>query len=189
MRLELSTNQIWDELKEDLRIFIFSKTKDESLTDDLLQDVFLKVHLNLHSIREPEKVKSWVYQITRNQISAFYRTQKYTPVKTNEIEFPEPSEEELADPFCCVNTFLDELPNGYSEVMKLRLIHGKKQAEIARELEISLANVKARIYRSKELLKGKFSNCCGYSINEEGLLVGEQDCQNEACRNQSLNRN
>ncbi|MEO0331433.1 MAG: RNA polymerase subunit sigma-70, partial [Bacteroidota bacterium] len=53
---------------------------------------------------------------------------------------------------------------------------GHKQKDVAKELEISLENTKARIRRAKGILKEKFKECCKYELDKKGKLIGEPNC-------------
>lgn len=173
-----TTQNIWDSFKESLFYFILKRVKDEPTSKDILQEVFIKVHLNLHQLKDETKIKAWVFQITRNQIAEYFR-------KTDRIvELSKFNEEQLTDnsehseiEFCCFENLIDELPAKYSEVLALINVEGKKQKEVASELDLSVPNIKSRVYRAKEMLKQKYIECCQFSLNEKGLLVGEQNCQ------------
>ena len=41
------TTEIWNEFKDNIYHLILKRVKNESFSDDLLQDVFIKVHLNV----------------------------------------------------------------------------------------------------------------------------------------------
>lgn len=174
-----STQDIWNSLRDPLYHFILKRISDQDLAKDLLQEVFIKIHLNLEQLKDSDKLTSWAYQITRNQIAEHFRKNKQS------VNLDDPKVDRLAteendfneSPYCCFENFVDELPPRYSEVVSLINIEGKKQQEAADELNLSLANVKSRVHRAKEILKQKFVVCCQYKLNDKGLLVGEQDCQ------------
>ncbi|MEM0517358.1 sigma-70 family RNA polymerase sigma factor [Aequorivita flava] len=171
----METEKIWREFHEELYFFILKKVKNETSTSDIFQNTFLKVHKNLKQIQEEEKVKAWVFQIARNEIANYFKNEsKYVaPVKERETIFSDKK-----DDYCCFDKFINDLPTIYKESVELVYIKGKKQDEAAKILAISLANLKARIRRSKDILKEKFSQCCKYEFDKNGDLVGEADCSN-----------
>lgn len=179
-----NTQDIWDSFKESLFFFILKRVKDEDVSKDILQEVFIKIHLNLHQLKDQTKVKAWAYQITRNQIAEYFNKTK------NMLALNEFNEEQLAEnfdqneiDFCCFENLIDELPEKYGEVLTLINVEGKRQKEAATQLHLSLSNVKTRVHRAKELLKQKFVDCCKFTLNERGLLVGEQNCHRCSCAN------
>ena len=69
------TEKIWHEYQSRLAAFIRSKVA-EDVVDDLLQDVFMKIHLRIDSLKDDAKLEGWLYQITRNTITDYYRTKR-----------------------------------------------------------------------------------------------------------------
>ena len=61
------------QVQQRLRTFIAQRVPNEGEVDDILQDVFLRMHRRLDSLKDPRRVVSWVFQITRNVIADYYR--------------------------------------------------------------------------------------------------------------------
>src|SRR5438128_3430700 len=76
--MALSTEQTWNALHDPLRIFIRKRVPNDESAEDLLQDVFLKIHMHIDALRDEERLESWVYQIARNLIIDYYRRQTLT---------------------------------------------------------------------------------------------------------------
>lgn len=171
--MDLTTESVWKNFGSSLYLFILKRTHDVVLAQDVLQITFLKVHENLHKLKEPAKVKAWVFQIARNELANQYR-------RPHVIDSVDKLEKSIGlspnNDFCCFDNFIKELPDSYRTVVELTYIKGKSNAEVAAGLKLTLPNVKARIRRAKEILKKRFQQCCQYSINESGKLVGEPDC-------------
>lgn len=68
-----ATENIWHEYHMKLAAFIRSRVADD-VVDDLLQDVFIKTHTRIDSLKENTKLESWLYQITRNTVIDYYRS-------------------------------------------------------------------------------------------------------------------
>jgi len=170
----METQKIWNRFNEEVYFFVLKKVKNETAANDIFQNTFLKIHKNLHQLKEEEKVKAWVFQITRNEIANHFKNEsKYiAPIKENDTVISEKNEA-----YCCFDKFINDLPTIYREPVELVYLKGKKQQEAAEILNISLANVKARIRRSKDILKEKFSECCKYEFDKNGSLIGEPNCQ------------
>ena len=73
-----TSEKIWQEYHSRLRAFIKSRISDDMATDDILQNVFLKMHGGLASLKDETKLQSWLYQIAGNAIIDYYRSQKPT---------------------------------------------------------------------------------------------------------------
>ncbi len=169
----METQQIWDSFNEELYFFILKKVKDKDVTNDIFQDTFLKIHNNLSNLKEEEKARAWVFQIARNEIFNYFNNASiYADKLDANIETPSQKYEHI----CCFDKFIDDLPEIYKQVIELIYIEGKKQKDVARQLKISLENVKTRIKRAKDILKKQFNECCKYEIDKNGNLIGESNC-------------
>lgn len=49
---------IWKDLSQELFAFIHHKVKDEATSQDILQDTFLKIHLNIGQLQDCSKLTS-----------------------------------------------------------------------------------------------------------------------------------
>src|SRR3954454_13075905 len=68
-----STDSIWTRLSGDLRRFIRRRVSDDHDADDLLQETFVRVHRNVGTLHEADRLAAWVYQIARNVIHDHHR--------------------------------------------------------------------------------------------------------------------
>ena len=177
----METTNIWNEFSEALKRFIFSKVKNQEITDDVLQEVFIKIHLNHHKIKKQGSVKSWIFTLTNNAIKDYLRAQsKSSSISPGMVEL----ENDLKDEHSakdCILPLVKNLPPTYKDAILLSEIKGLKQAEVAKILNLSVSGAKSRIQRGRELLKQGFIECCDYTLNEFGHLVGEhkakKDCK------------
>src|SRR5436190_4593864 len=73
MMVQLTTNAIWTYLSSDLRRFIRRRVSDDHVSDDLLQETFVRVHRNIGTLQEVDRLAAWVYRIARNVIHDHHR--------------------------------------------------------------------------------------------------------------------
>jgi RNA polymerase sigma-70 factor (ECF subfamily) len=66
--------EIWEKFESRLRAFTMSKVNDKSVTDDIMQELFIRIHANIDRVKDETKIQSWIYQICRNLIIDHYRT-------------------------------------------------------------------------------------------------------------------
>jgi RNA polymerase sigma-70 factor (ECF subfamily) len=57
------SEKIWQQYHAKLRAFVRSRVHDDTAADDILQNVFLKMHTWLASLKDETKMKGWLYQI------------------------------------------------------------------------------------------------------------------------------
>lgn len=133
-------------------------------TDDLLQDVFLKVYQNLADFDTRLSFSSWIYRITHNQAMSFFRKRSVRPeghIKNIEDkEFMQISsdldifkEVSIDESRYLVKEAIKSLNTKYTEIIILRYFEDKSYDEISDILKISPGTVATRISRAKALLK------------------------------------
>lgn len=168
----MTTKDVWGNYGEDLRRFILSKVKNPVLTEDILQETFIKVHTKLHTLKDEGRLKSWLFSITRYTVLDYFRESKQEwSVDDLEIESePEPKEHSEQD---CLRGIIKSLPKKYRDPLFLSDIKDLKQQEVANQLHLSLPTVKSQIQRARKQIAQGFIDCCGFKMNEEGHLVGE----------------
>ena len=115
-----SVEQLWTVFSARLGAFIRSRVENEVVAQDLLQEVFLRIHIRMESLRDTERIESWVYQIARNAIIDHYRARRSLdplPESLPEADdlFQEPdSAGEIA---ASMRVMVDALPEPYREAL------------------------------------------------------------------------
>jgi RNA polymerase sigma-70 factor (ECF subfamily) len=176
----MTTKEVWTLYSADLKRFILSKVKDTAITDDILQNIFIKIHTKLHTLKDITKLKSWCFTIARNDILNYY---KFTNQSFEIANFETNStiSENLHTEKDCLRGILKNLPKKYRDPLFLSDIKGMKQQEVANQLKQSLPTTKSQIQRARKLIAQGFMDCCGFIINKKGNLVGEiqekEDCK------------
>ena len=161
---------IWKDLSQELYAFVFSKVKEEDLSRDIVQETFLKAHLNIHQLKDCSKLTSWIYQITRNAINDTFRHKKHW-ANLEQMELAqeeEPGFEALSN---CINSKIEQLPKSYKEAMILTTFQNLKQTELADYLGISYSGTKSRVQRAKDKLKGLVADCENVETDQKGNII------------------
>lgn len=174
----METEKIWNEYSAELLGFLITRTGNRDLAQDLLHETFIKVHLKLGSLRDDTNLRAWLYRICSNILMDHYRENK-TPVtpEINNSDDPDTTH----SPGHCLLPLIEKLPEIYRTALLLSEIKGLKQAKVAEILKISVSGAKSRIQRGKKMLQEGFMDCCDYTLNEKGMLTGE-DRSEEDCK-------
>lgn len=124
--------------------------------DDLLQETFIKVFLNMRRYNEAYTFGQWVYTIAHNTLVDFTRRrqsdisidEKFTAPPTST---PNPEENIIAaQRMAQIDHYIGQLPPPYRTLFILRFIDEYSYDEIAERLDIPLGTVKTRIFRARE---------------------------------------
>ena len=184
-RPALSINQVWGEFTAQLRRFVAGRVRNEADVEDILQEVFIKVHRGLDRLDDPSKLHAWVYQITRNAIIDHYRKGEQNaevhselPAVIAEADDSEGAEAEVAT---WLRPMAEDLPEKYREALLLTDIEGLTQKELAERLDISLSGAKSRVQRAREKLKDVLLECCHLEIDRRGRVIDWESRQAD-CR-------
>ena len=174
MTTQPTTDAIWMHLSSDLRRFIRRRVSDDHVADDLLQETFMRVHRNIGTLQEAERLAAWVYQIARNVVYDHHRRASNSVVALaiaeNVTDDPEPQNG------CRSSTWLDEmiqtLPDGYRQAVQLAEIEEQAQQAVADRLGLSLSGAKSRIQRGRAMLKDILERCCSFELDGRGRVMG-----------------
>ena len=130
--------------------------KNRHETDDIYQDVFLKLLLKHNNFVNEEHLKSWLIRITINCCkdywkSAWYKKRvSFEDISEEMLEHMDKEEEKSSEN---VTDCVKRLPTKYKQVIHLYYYEQYSQKEIANILDISENTVATRMARGRKLLK------------------------------------
>ncbi|MGG3625464.1 RNA polymerase sigma factor [Bacillus gobiensis] len=134
--------------------FLLSFTSDKQLAEDIIQEVFSKMLLQPEKVLLINNFKSFLVRSAKNRLIDHFRKKKPSLFKDDqEIEnlmVDHYSTKQFVE-FSEINEILLKLPSKYSIVIIARDYHGYSYQEISDFLDISLVNVKSRIFRARKL--------------------------------------
>ncbi|MEM1324463.1 MAG: sigma-70 family RNA polymerase sigma factor [Bacteroidota bacterium] len=148
---------IWKEHAPAVRAYLQKRTKDSVLTDDLTQEVAIRVYNACCCGKEIKNVRAWLFQIAYHALVDHYkqteRARRCTPPPTSSTQ----NVYQDLSPF--LQPLIEFLPSKYALPLHLADIEGKKQSCIATQLGLSLTATKSRIQRARKLLKAQINTC------------------------------
>lgn len=173
----ITFDEIWIKFSHPVKDFIRNQTHKADVTDDILQEVFIKIHQNLHLLRDEERMAGWVFQIARNTVLNYFRTQKknlenqrfHQRETEGESYFKENDLNEMVGNW--LEKFRKDLAPKYQEALQLVDIEGITQVELANRLGISVSGAKSRVQRGREQLKQKLVDCCPVKTDQYGNIL------------------
>jgi len=184
----MTTEKIWEEFHPRIKQFILKRIPDEHNAEDILQEVFLKIHARIDTLRDEEKLQSWMYQIARNVIADYYRQHKATVALSEALLLPEEpvvDDDVVKDLLPGVRRMVDSLPDEYRQALLLTEYEGLTQRELAERLGLSLSGAKSRVQRAREKLKAMLLDCCHFEFDRLGKIIDYQPrcacCTNQKC--------
>ena len=124
--------------------------------DDLLQETFIKVYINLHRYSTDYTFGQWVYTIARNTFIDYVRKrqddlpidEKFSSPASNT---PTPEESVInSQQRHQIELCIARLPENYRRLIRMRFFDEYSYEEIAAKLTLPLGTVKTQIHRARE---------------------------------------
>lgn len=141
----------------------YSATGSVTQSEDLAQETFLEAWKNLASLREPQKLRSWLCGIARNRIHQAVRSERREPSHRAEplenlaqAPCPEPSPPERAisrEEAALLWRTLEQLPETYRLPLVLFYREHQSVEMVAQNLDLSEEAVRQRLSRARKLLQ------------------------------------
>jgi RNA polymerase sigma-70 factor (ECF subfamily) len=184
------TQQIWTEFGERLRAFIARRVDSDADADDILQDVFLRIHRHADTVKHHDRLVSWLFQVTRNAIIDYYRA----PVRRRELPAGAApdleaaghhaqdgvDDSDVASPAvrrelaACLGPMMEQLSPLYREAVRVVDLEGLPQQEAAARLGITVSGMKSRVQRGRQALQSQFHTCCQFDLDAGGRVTDYQ---------------
>jgi RNA polymerase sigma-70 factor (ECF subfamily) len=144
-----------------------TNVRDED-AQDLLQDIFLKIYLNLNDFDNSLKFSSWVYAISRNQVISNHRKLQ-ARAEGHSVPLEDDSakkiisgfniEKEIDSNYLKDNVFkvLDALDEKYRDILILKFIEEKNYQEISDIIKKPVGTVGSMMNKAKKMFKDELS--------------------------------
>ncbi|MCC3331419.1 sigma-70 family RNA polymerase sigma factor [Nocardia abscessus] len=169
--------QLWRRFSSDLRAFIARRVPRPEDADDILSIVFLRMAKSLDNLRDQDRLLGWIYAITRNAITDYYRSaphRRELPVDAvpdnpsahgDELDTDADAEKELAT---CLVPMLSALPAEQAAAVRMVDLDARTHAAAADEAGISISGMKSRVQRGRAALHAQLHACCQISQDRTG---------------------
>jgi RNA polymerase sigma factor (sigma-70 family) len=143
--------ELFERYQKKLFNFFMRLTYDQAASEDLIQNVFVRIMKYRSSYNSDLKFKTWIYQLSRNQFHDYYHKEvekrdDFSDVTTMpDQEFDQEQQAQL-------QVAMQKLAVEKRELLVMSKMQGMHYEDIAEIKEITIANVKVQVHRAlKEL--------------------------------------
>src|SRR5262245_5448724 len=140
---------LFDRYHQRLFEFFYRLSGDAASSEDLVQEVFLRMLKYRRSFRPDSEFRAWMYQIARRARIDRFKKQGNSPVMPESPGFDGPEEllheTEQAD---LLKQALLRLPEDKRELLVLARLQEMKYGQIASLLNVEVGTVKVRVHRA-----------------------------------------
>jgi RNA polymerase sigma-70 factor, ECF subfamily len=185
MQQSLNYTEIYNEYSPRILRYLNSTFCIED-SEDLLQEIFIKVYKSLDSFRNESSVNTWIYKIAKNAIIdklksrnyKFYKAQEEfnaTKINYDNSHFVSTFDKKIEkeEMYVCIRKFIGNLTENNRTVFVLSQYEGLSNAEIAEILQISIDSVKIRLHRAKEALINLLKKNCNIYFDNSNEISCE----------------
>ena len=173
------TEQMWREVIAQLRAFVRRRIADPERAEDLVGEILLRIHQNLGSIDDRDRLTHWVSRVARNAVIDEYRRaararEHLVPALEDvvAIEDRDDMDDEstvLTDLTRCLHPLLDGLPAEQRSAVQMIDLDGLPQAAAARMEGVSLSGMKSLVQRGRRRLAELLAQCCTLTLDARGV--------------------
>lgn len=160
----MEISQLVDQHYESVFRFAYRLSGTSHEAEDISQQAFLDAQRKLDTLRDPDKVRAWLFMIVRN----LYRRQIRDRVTHGEVALEvlvEPvdqkrgSDKQIEQSLDSesLQQVLNELPEEFRSVLLLFYFRELSYREIAEQLDVPIGTVMSRLSRGKKQLRERIS--------------------------------
>jgi RNA polymerase sigma-70 factor, ECF subfamily len=173
----------WQDIERRLRPYVARRVASPGDIEDILQEIFVRIHSGLSALRDSESFGGWVYRIAQRCMAdaARARARSRLELVDEMTELAAPARDETDDLEselgACVALFVARLPAPYRDAVTLTELEGLTQKDAAEMLGVTLPAMKSRTLRGREKIRAMFEQCCRISVDCRGRVT---ECQPRA---------
>jgi RNA polymerase sigma-70 factor (ECF subfamily) len=171
--VECDFDHVYGSFDAPLRRFVHARIRDEAAAQDVVQEVYLRVHARLATVRDCRRLPGWIFSVARNAVADHYRGRRPAEPLSDALPSPvDPGDDEVLRELALgLGPMIEELPPRYREALVLTLREGLTQQQLAGRLGISLSGAKSRVQRARDRLKDRLLECCHFELDRQGRIV------------------
>lgn len=152
-------DDIYYSTKDNVYYMILSIIKDASLSEDIMQETYLKALEKIHSYKPKNSFNSWIVTIARNlAINEYNRRKRELKIDPNENEIIFGTTESSSEKELIVKEMMEYLKEDEREIVIMHIIGDMKYREIAEVLGIPIGTVSWKYSEAVKKLKDKYES-------------------------------
>lgn len=210
-----ATEALWRRFRGRLLAYLRTRVPTEADADDVLQEIFLRIHETTSRPHDGAEPGPWLYGIARRAVADFYRSRSRRLPASSLDALPPGSDAHRAaaayeappenlspylgehdvheEVLSWLVPLIDALPEAYRVPLRMADVEERSQQQIADALGLSLSGAKSRVQRGRAQLGELLQECCLVEFSPAGRAVAfhrrqaqPTPCEDAACAEQSL---
>lgn len=169
-----STARIWADFHDALWRFARARVASDADADDVVQNVFLKVHARSDQLQDDERIAGWIFRIASHAVIDLHRSRSRVPPEPQAalpVVLPSLQLDQTALLAQCVRPFVESMDPHYRDALVMTELEGLTQAEAAERAGISVSGMKSRVQRGRQRLRASLEQCCEITLDSRNAIV------------------
>ncbi len=159
-------------MSDGLRRSLSLRLGDDDLAQDIVQDVFVRIHDRADQLEDVDRVKGWIHRIAHNaMVDALRRRRPQVDLDDSLAAAPEPDARLQAAVDDALRTMLGQLGPEDREALVVTELEGRTQRELADRLGLSPSGAKSRVQRARRRLRKLLLDCCHFELDGQGRVL------------------
>ena len=196
MDQKTQTRAVWGQMRDQLFGYVRRRVATVQDAEDIVQDVFVRIHANLAQLQDADRLTPWIYRIAHNAVIDYHRqratagaaleklaveTEQDPRGRSRDDALDNGSSKPSAELADCTAALMERLPEKQRQAMALTELEGLTQKQAAEQLGLSVPGVKARVHRGRRQLKQLLLDCCHVELDRRRGVVDYEPRSGEAC--------
>ncbi|MNQ91979.1 ECF RNA polymerase sigma factor SigW [compost metagenome] len=138
-------NRLLELYKDKIYRLAFRMLRNKSDSEDVVQETFLRAHLNSHRFDATKNFSSWIFSIPLIEKLVSHE-------KTPELQLIE------QETFTQVELMIQDLPDKYKDLIVYKYYLDMSLEDISREVNLPVSTIKTRLFRGRNYIKRKWGS-------------------------------
>ncbi|OCT16672.1 hypothetical protein A8709_08340 [Paenibacillus pectinilyticus] len=167
-------NRLLELYKDKIYRLAYRMLRNKSDSEDVVQETFLRAHLNSHRFDATKNFSSWIFSIGKNvTIDLMRKKKKELSMDTSSCPSQDerPLYEKLVsrektpelqlieqETFSQVEQMIQELPDKYKDLIVYKYFLDMSLEDISKEVNLPVSTVKTRLFRGRNFIKRKWGS-------------------------------
>ena len=170
-----TTEDVWTAFRQRLYDYIRARSRSSQDAEDILQDVFEKVHRHMGTLEETANLAAWLYRVTTTPSS--------TTTARNSHHRPRKSQRPPSRPTSPPRSRVSPLSSTISSTRsppptatrsRSPSSRGLTQQEMGQKLGLSTSGAKSRVQRGRAMVRDQLLNCCHIELDQRRHVIDYQ---------------
>jgi RNA polymerase sigma-70 factor (family 1) len=171
-------SQIYQKYLDSLYKYIYLFTKSNEQTEEVLQEVFIRIWENRADLRNIESFKNYLFRSAKNKLIDVIRQNQVRHRILSEFKRRNVDKEliggdeiDYREYYRIVQQAIEKLPPKRKQILCLNIEYGLSQGEIAQQLQISKSVVQKQLYKALDFVRQYLEQRSGVSFNSFIILA------------------